>query len=75
MKLSNIKEGSFVRVICIKAENETERLNSFKITENSTLKVEKNQGGVIVSVNGRLIALSNKIADSIEVRYANSNNG
>ncbi len=67
MKLSNVKEGSFVMVTAIKSQSEADRLNSFKITENSTLKVEKNQGGVIVSVNGRLIALSSKIADSIEV--------
>lgn len=76
MILSSVKEGSFVRVLRLKlTKSETERLNSYGITKNSIIKVERNLGGIIVSVNGRLIALSSKIADSIEVNYANSDNG
>lgn len=76
MILSSVKEGSFVKVLRLKLErSEIERLNSYGISENSTVKVERNLGGIIVSVNGRLIALSSKITDSIEVSYANSDNG
>ncbi len=76
MILSSVKVGSFVRVLGLKlTKSEIERLNSYGITKNSIIKVERNLGGIIVSVNGRLIALSSKIADSIEVNYANSDNG
>ncbi len=66
MKLSDVKKGRAVKIISIKSDLK-KRLSSFGIIDNAKLKMEKNQGGVIVSLNGRLIALSKIIADNVEV--------
>lgn len=68
MRLSLIKEGTTVKFNKIDCtEKEVTRLKDFGIVKGSVFKVEKNNGTVIISYKGKMLALGKIIADNIEV--------
>lgn len=76
MKLCDAVIGRRVKVVKISGDLFcVKRIRAVGIAENDVLKVEKRRFGVIVSLNGRLLAMDDLYSRCIEVDYEDSRNG
>lgn len=75
VKLSDVKVPCKIRIVEITAEViEKKRLEKYGVSLGSIANVEFISDGVILSRNGRLIAIGKDLLNDIEVNIENSNN-
>lgn len=73
MKLCDARVGETVKIIDFYDDELSRRLNGYGMRKGVIMKVEKICRGVIVSINGRLVAMDMSYACSVGVEYENSN--
>lgn len=76
MKLSTIKSGKRVKVLSMTLTGSLRlKLKAFGVDVGKIVTVEKAGETYIISSGGKLLAVSKKVLDAIEVQIESRNNG
>lgn len=76
MKLSAVKSGKRVKILSTAlSEGLSLKLKAFGIDVGKIVTVEKTGEVFIISSGGKLLAVSEKVLDAIEVEIESRNNG